>query len=170
MTPVVILGSIVVVPILLIMLLRINAALVFLSLCLGDVLVQFLSKDTGAFVSLYSARLPAQAANPSTNTINIALISLPAILTALFMIRSIHSKSRLVLNIFPAIGVGLLAALLIVPLLSSGLSHNIFATSFWRQANRAQALIVGGSALTCLVVIWLQRPKTPKHKSGKHQS
>jgi len=57
---------------------------------------------------------------------------------------------------------------LVVPLLSPGLSHNIVDASLWSQITRAQDLIVSASALVCLLVLWLQRPKTGDKKHHKH--
>jgi uncharacterized membrane protein YuzA (DUF378 family) len=80
------------------------------------------------------------------------------------MIRTVHRGPRLVINILPAAGVGLLGVLLVVPLLPVDLSNNILTSSIWGQVQNAQDLIVGASAVVCLLVLWLQRPKT----GGKH--
>lgn len=150
------------------MVLRINAALVFLSLCLGAVLVQFVAGDTNSFLAMFSSSHTAQSVAASGNSaVKLGLLLLPVILTAIFMIHTVKG-SRLVLNILPAAGVGLLGGLLVVPLLSAGLSHNIVNSSLWGQAQRAQDLIVGLSAVVCLFVLWLQRPKTGEDKHGKH--
>ena len=172
MTPSVILGAIVLVPLLLLMLLRVNATLVFLSLCLGDVLVQFVAGDASSFMSL----LKSTHATPVTDTVasgnnlvRLVLLLLPVLLTTLFMIKTVKG-AKLALNVLPATGVGLLGGLLVVPLLSAGLSHNIIASPLWLQVTRAQNLIVGSSALICLLVLWVQRPKTGggDEKHGKH--
>jgi hypothetical protein len=167
-TPVITLAAIVLVPVILLMVLRVNAALVFLSLCLGDVLVQFVAGDTGNFLTRHANQIPQQAANTGNNTIKLVLLLLPVVLTAVFMIRTVRGHGRLLLNILPAAGVGLLGGLLVVPLLSPGLSHNIVNSSLWSQVTRTQDLIVGASAVVCLLVLWLQRPKTGGHKRGKH--
>ncbi|MDB5185039.1 MAG: hypothetical protein JWN38_847 [Candidatus Saccharibacteria bacterium] len=159
MTPNIILAAIVLVPVVVLMALRINAALVFLSLCLGNVLVQFVADDANWFVSLVGAAKAGSSVASGNNLIKIILLLLPTVLTAVFMIRTVHGKARLALNILPAAGVGLLGGLLIVPLLSAGLSHNIVGSSVWHQVSMAQDLIVGVSALICLFVLWLQRPK-----------
>jgi hypothetical protein len=151
------------------MVLRINAALVFLSLCLGDVLVQFVAGDTNSFLNLFSSSQHIQAVASSGNLTKLVLLGLPVLLTAIFMIHTVKG-SRLILNILPAVGVGLLGGLLVVPLLSAGLSHNIIDSSLWQQAQRAQDLIVGASAIICLFVLWLQRPKAGHDdKHGKHR-
>ncbi len=173
MTPAIILASIVLVPVVLLMVLRVNAALVFLSLCLGDVLVQFVADDANSLLSLLgSSRAAAVTATgavaPSNNIAALILLLLPVLLTTIFMIHTVKG-ARLVLNVLPAAGVGLLGGLLVVPLLSAGLSANIVVSPLWVQATRAQTLIVGASALICLFVLWMQRPKTGGDgKHGKH--
>ncbi|PIZ61983.1 hypothetical protein COY17_03225 [Candidatus Saccharibacteria bacterium CG_4_10_14_0_2_um_filter_52_9] len=167
MSPEVILGAMVLIPSVALIFLRSNATLVFLSLCLGDVLVQFVTPDANSFLELFSAKVPAGFDSDNDN-VKIALLLVPALLTALFMIRSVHGKFRLLLNVFPAAGVGLLGTLLVVPLLAPGLSHNIVDTSLWSQLQRSQNLIVGHTTLVCLLVLWLQRPKKPHRKHSKH--
>jgi hypothetical protein len=163
----IILGAIVLVPVVLLMILRVNAALVFLSLCLGDVLVQFVAGDANSFTTLFSSSHAAQSFASSNSGFKLILLLFPVVLTAIFMIRTMKG-ARLMLNILPAAGVGLLGALLVVPLLSPGLAHNIIDSSLWAQAKRAQDLIVGGSALACLLALWLQRPQGSSDKHGKH--
>src|SRR5665213_947093 len=168
MSPAVILAAIVLVPVVLLMVLRVNAALVFLSLCLGDVLVQFISPDANSFFSFLSSARVTSNVSASSQTVRLVLLLLPVVLTAVFMIRTVRGSARLLLNALPSAGVGLLGALLVVPLLSAGLSHNIVHSGLWDQVQRAQDLIVGTSALVCLLVLWLQRPKTGgEGKKGK---
>lgn len=166
-TPTLTLAGLVLIPVAILMLLRINAALVFLSLCLGNVLVQFVAKDTITYLTLHSNQLPAQAANANDSTVKLILLLLPVLLTTIFMIRTVNGRSHLILNALPAIGVGILGALLVVPLLSPGLAHNIVASSLWSDIKKSQDVIVGASALVCLIVLWLERPKTGL-KKGKH--
>lgn len=166
MSPEVILGLIVFLPVIVLMLLRINAALVFLSLCLGNVLVLFVAPNTGEYLSNL-AKYGVEATAPPNNTVRIALLLIPAILTAIFMIRTVNGRSRLLLNALPALGVGLLAALLVVPLMTPGLQFNVVNSDLWAEVQKFQDAIVGISAVVCLFVLWLQRPKTGE-KHGKH--
>lgn len=169
MTPETVLIAIVTLPVLALMALRINAALVFLSLCLGDVLVQFVAPDANEFLQLFSAHVP-KGVDTGNDNVKIFLLLLPVVLTAIFMIRTVRGRGRLALNLLPALGVGMLGGLLVVPLLPAGLSHNIVNSDLWNQAQKAQDLIVGVSALICLFVLWLQRPKTGgEEKHGKHK-
>ncbi len=162
------LAALVLIPLALLLFLRVNATLVFLSLCLGNVLVQFVASDTVDTLALHANKIPHQAANIGSNTVKLALLLLPVALTTIFMIRTIHGQGRLLLNVLPAAGVGLLGALLVVPLLPPGLSHNVAHSTLWAQAIRLQDLIVGMSALVCLLVLWLQRPKSGEGKHHKH--
>lgn len=169
MTPEITLGAIVIVPVVILMFLRINATLAFMSLCLGDVLVQFVSPDANQFLALFSAHVPKGVDN-GDDFIKLILLLLPLVLTAIFMIRTVHGNARLLLNLLPAAGVGLLGALLVTPLLPSDLSQHIIGSSTWNQLLRLQDLIVGASALSCLLVLWLQRPKaghSKKHGKSK---
>lgn len=168
MTPQATLGLIVLAPVVLLMLARINATLVFLSLCLGDVLVQFVAPDANSFLQLFSAHVPA-GIDTGNDNVKLILLLLPVVLTAVFMIKTVNGSLKLLLNILPAAGVGLLGALLVVPLLPPGLSHNIVHSSLWDQLQKAQNLIVGASALTCLLVLWLQRPQTGRKHGKKHK-
>jgi hypothetical protein len=167
MSPDVILAAIVLVPVVLLMFLRINAALVFLSLCLGSVLVQFIAPDAYTFLTLFSAHVP-KGLDEGNDTIKLILLLFPVVLTAVFMIKTVRGKTKSALNLLPAAGVGLLGGLLVVPLLPPGLSHNIINSSSWAEVAKAQDLIVGASALVCLFVLWLQRPKTGHDKHDKH--
>ncbi len=164
MSPELILGLIVLGPVALLLLLRVNATLVFLSLCLGDVLVQFTANDAGSFLTTFSGSHTVTSITTSNSNIKILLLLFPVVLTTIFMIRTVQGTSRLLLNALPAAGVGLLGALLIVPLLPPGAAHNIIGSSLWDQVQKAQVLIVGASALVCLLVLWLQRPKAGKRR------
>ena len=85
------------------------------------------------------------------------------------MIRTVRGKGRLVLNVLPAVGVGFLLALLIVPLFPGGVHHDIVTSSTWKEFEKLQDIVIGSSALLCMFVLWIQRPKTGEEKHGKHK-
>jgi hypothetical protein len=158
------------VPIVAIMVLRINAALVFMALCLGSVLTQFVAEDAGWLMTLAAPNVPA-AGSVTESMVKLCLLLLPPLLTAIFMIRTIRGSGKMFLNLLPAVGVGLLAALLAVPMLPAATALNILASPIWQEVVKLQDLIVGSSALLCLFVLWLQRPKTGgEGKHGKHHA
>ena len=160
--------AIIVIPVLVILWLRINATLLFLSLCLGAVLTTYVADDAGWLMSLFADDVP-QAGSLTEASIKLILLLFPVVLTGVFMVRTVHGHGRLALNVLPALGVGLLGALLAVPFLPPGTAGTITSSSLWSEIAKLQDFIVGMSALLCLFVLWLQRPKTGhEHKKGKH--
>lgn len=167
MTPDIVLALIVVTPLALLTLLRVNAALVFLSLCLGVVLVQYVAGDTSSFLDFVG---DSTEYTFTDDILKIILLLVPVVLTTIFMIRTVRGNTKLLLNALPAAGVGLLGALLIVPLLPPDLADEIISSSLWSEVERSQSLIVGASAGVCLLVLWMQRPKAGgEGKHGKHK-
>ena len=169
MDPAVILGAIIVLPIVVLTLLRINAVLVFLTLCLGSVLVQFISKDTQSLIGFVRTQ-STQNVNVDNPTMKLVLLLLPTALTALFMIGTIKGKFRMILNVIPAAGVGVLLALLGVPLLPAGISHSVMTSPLGQDGQKFQNIIVGVTAVASLITLWLERPKSghSSHKKSKH--
>ncbi len=154
------------VPIIILMALRINATLVFLSLCLGNLLVQFVGNDANSVISLASK---AGAHSTNQTYVKIGLLLLPVMLTAVFMIKSVRGP-KLLWNILPAVGFSLVFVLLLVPLLPAGEAATLTRSAPWGQFVRSQTLIVGASTLICLLFLWMQRPhhSSEKGKHGKH--
>lgn len=99
----------------------------------------------------------------STSVMKLVLLLFPAVFTAIVMVHTVRG-TKLLLNTLPAIGVGCLSALLVVPLLPSGTAHAITDSALWHQAIRLQDLIIGISALISLLTLWLQR----SHQGGDH--
>lgn len=166
MTPLVLFGLLVLVPVALAMLLRVNAAVLFMSLCVGEVLVQYVANDTGSFVTTFAGH----NGSISNSTIRLVLLLVPPVLTAIFMFHSVHGSTKLFFNIFPAIGVGLLTALLVKPLLSPTFQQTLERSSLWHQFSQAQTLVISVSALFSLLFLWLQRHGSNEHKHGsKHR-
>lgn len=160
MSPDVWLLIILAVPVLLIMLLRANGALVFLSACLGAVLLNYVGPDAGTFTRDFVTAL-------NGNNLKLALLLLPVVLTTVFMIKTVRG-SQLAFNFLPALGTALLLALLAVPLLPASFAINVVTSSTWHQLRNLETLIIGASAVVCLMFIWMQRPKSHDDKHGKH--
>jgi hypothetical protein len=152
-------------PVVILTILRVDAALVFLSLCLGYVLVQFVSYDA---VSLVTSIFP-HASSLSDNTVKLIFLLLPAVLTIIFMFHSV-SGTRVILNFLPALGVGLLGVLLLEPLLSSGTRVALESSSLWHNFQQAQTLIVGASSIVSLLFLWMHRKQGHHGKSSRHHS
>lgn len=148
-------------PIAALTLLRINAVMVFLSLCLGAVVLQFVGGEATSMVTLFSSK----AGSVSGSTLRIGLLLLPAVLTSVFMVFSVHGRTKLLLNLLPAAGVALLALFLVVPELAPSLRESIESEQLWTQLWRMQALLVGLSAMVSVVALWMQRKRGPARRS-----
>ncbi len=150
------------VPVLALLVLRANAALVFLSMCLGYTVGRLLGGDISAF---------ADTLMPGLGRLNmqLGLIAIPALLTALFYTRSVKGM-RALSNIVPALAVGCLAVALVVPLLGPPVSAAVMALPLWQTFARLESLAIGGGAAASLLFLWLQRPVAGKKSDDKRGS
>ncbi len=164
MNPLILAIAIVAIPIVVLTVLRINAAIVFLSLCLGEVLVMFVSTDATSTVGILNS-----TGRADTGMVSFGLLMVPAILTAFCMIGTVKGKLTQALNILPAIAVGALALLLAKPLFSTAMQSGIESTVVWEQLQGLQTIIVSASALISLFFLWIQRPKSGGGKAGKEE-
>lgn len=162
MTPTGLAIAIVALPAVVLTALRINATLVFLSLCLGQVLVLFVSQDVASTVGILMSN-----GSTSPMLVSIGLLTIPAILTAFCMIGTIKGRVKQVLNLLPALSVGALGLLLVMPLLSAGLQSGIESTPVWEQVKGLQTIVVGASAIISLFFLWVQRPSGKLVEEGK---
>lgn len=159
MSPDVVLLVLIGAPAILLMALMANASLVFLSVCLGAVLLQMVGSDANDFFNAFLPKL-------SGNNLQIALLLLPVVLTTVFMIRTVKG-GKWAFNLLPALGCGFLLTLLLVPLLPSGEAYALRHSTVWNQVQDLQSLVIGASALLCLLFLWMQRPKHHDEKHGK---
>lgn len=158
-----IVAGIVVVPALILLKLRSNAALAFLSLCLGAVLAQVMAGDAGTLFKSFSA-------NNSAAGINIAALILllaPALAASIITIRSVKSRHFLV-QLLPALGVGLIGLLLAKPYLSPDLQNQLSQSAVYSSIFKFEELTLGVCALLSLLIIWLQRPMPANSKWSRH--
>ena len=151
MAPLILLAALVLGPALVAVLFRVNAAILFMSLCVGELLVQNVSSDTVMILTSASAK----TSSVSQSTVELALLLTPVILTVVFMFHSMHG-SKSILNIAPALGFGLMSALLVKPLLSHGFQKTLEHTNVWHQILQAQTFIVAISAVLALLFLWMQ--------------
>jgi len=133
--------------------LRINASLVFLSLCLGAVLVQYVGTEANDLIGLISPH----AGSASDSTVKFALLLAPAAVTSLVTIFSVHGHLKNVVNLLPAVAAAALLVLLAVPALPPGLSHSLQHQQSWHYLSSFQAMVVAAGAVVSLGFLWTQR-------------
>lgn len=148
-------------PVLLAFFLRVNPTLVFASLLSGFMLAQFMTKNAGLVLNIVA---PHAQTDQYTQ---IGLFIAPLILTLLLARRSSHSKLLLVQPI-ALVSSGLLLAALLQPLLPGGLQAQFLHTTIGNSIHSARDLIVGGSILANLVVIWFGHSSSSAGHSKKH--
>lgn len=149
-------------PVLLIYLTGANAALVFLSLCLGYVLYAFDSHNALSAINSLHSHNGIPHLKTSSISINLALLLVPAIISIIVQLKSVRG-SRKLLNLIPALFCGLLTALIVVPALPSSLANEIAKTSYWTKLTSNQGPIVGLGAAISLVFFSL----SSKHRSKR---
>lgn len=140
-------------PFLILTVLRINAAMVFLSLCLGYVLVELVAKDTNSLIKF----LTPSTGSLSETTWHLIILLTPVVLTSVLMLFSIKDRWKGVLNVLPAAAASVLLVLLTVPLLTPGLRYALESEALWRQLNKAQAFTITVGAFISLLFLWTQR-------------
>lgn len=145
-------------PLIVITILRINAAMVFLSLCLGYVLLELVAKDADSLITF----LAPQAGSLSQTSWQLGVLFAPVVLTCIIMIFSVKGRIRVLLNVLPAAATSVLALLLAIPLLTPGLRYAIQSEQLWQQISRGQAAVVGAGAVISLLFLWMQRRGSKK--------
>ena len=143
-------------PVALLYIFKVDASIIFLTLCMGFVLVEFIASNT---ISLITAFYP-NAGQLGYSTTKIILLLLPSVLTMIFMFNSISGSKRL-FNILPSIVVGLLLILLLQPMLPESINKTILASNYWAEYQKFETFIIGGGSLFCLALVWTNRK--PKH-------
>ena len=146
-------------PLILLFILRANAAAVYLSLCLGFVLYFFDSHNA----STAAGSLPVHLKSTSL-AVNLLLLLGPAVLTMLFMLHSVHGSKKK-LNLIPAAFCGLFTALIVVPALPPSIANGILSTSYWHNLSKYQGAVVGIGAVVALAFFWLfsKKKEAKKH-------
>lgn len=166
MTYLILLAALALVPLLAIMLLRVNGAVAFMSLCVGSVLVSYTSSDVNAVVG----SLSVHSVLSTYQWVQIGLQVVPFILTILFTRGSVHGSKRFT-NVLPALASGLLFALLITPLFPANVQRQLHALNIWHQLSNAQtAVVLGGAAFSLLFLLFTHRGHgaEDKKKHSKH--
>src|SRR5690349_8354334 len=96
--PLIILGALILLPLVFSFVLRVNAGILFLALCAGSVVSQFVGNDT---IQIVDSFFPRSNSEITTSVTLIVLLLLPAVMTIIFMRRSMTGTKTLV-NLLPA--------------------------------------------------------------------
>lgn len=140
--------------------LRINAVMVYLSVCLGAVMVRYVASSANSLLGW----IAPHASPVASSTLQLATFLLPVIATCVFFLFSVKGHFKALMNLIPATAASALGVLIAVPLLPSSVRFDIQDQALWTQLTGLQALLVGLSALYILFALWSQR----RHGHGGH--
>jgi hypothetical protein len=157
-----ILAAFVLGPLLLTFLLKSNAALSFLALCAGFVVISFAGSDLQNLTGQLNFSI-------DSSLVNLFLLILPFVLTLLITRKSFSKKGGLVLHGLIALCAGALLALIGIPLLSESVRANFANSDFWTNLQKIQASVVGAGVFLSLVVLWAKNLKKSSVKDKKHK-
>ena len=157
-----VLAAIIALPIVLTFILKSNPRLGFLSLCVGALLQFYAGSEVIKNLGDNNVNFA------SDSTVMIVLGLTPFILNLFFTRGSLKNRSKTIVQIIPLAATGFLAAIIIVPYLSSPLGPNITELKFWIELDKYKGAIIAIGALTSLASYWLSAGKTRKAEK-KHK-
>ncbi len=164
MNPLIVMSALAIVPLLLILVTRANASVIFLSVCAGSLISKYLSDD---IMQLFVSFVPS--ANDTLQAImHIVIFLIVPLLTIVFM-RGGMPGSKALVNLVPAVATSLVIMLLTVPLLPENALFDVTALSAWSVAERYQSFIVGVAAFTSMVLLWTTQHPSRARKRGRHK-
>lgn len=138
---------------------RVNAVYLFAAVAGGSLLARYLGYDAGLALGMVGRQ-------PVMPYAGLAILLLPAVLTLLFMRRTM-AKSRLVLSLLPIILISLMLAVIALPLVPPALQSQIKNDKYILQLASYQNLIVGAaSAATMALMLLGYRHKEDKKGKG----
>lgn len=139
-------------PVIVLLLLRANAALVFAALCIGFTVTHYVSAHE------ISSSLAPYIGPAHDNHLQLVFAFLPAVIALVATFRSqAKGLTGLITNAFPALGVGFLTIALSLPFLAGELRADIITSSLWNTALNLQAPIIGFAALASLILLVAKR-------------
>jgi len=147
-------------PLVITFLLRSNAALSFLALCVGFVV------STSAIGDLKHLLSEANL-SVTDSTLATILIVAPLVIT-LLLTRRAHTRGfKFWLQLAIALCAGGLLALSLGPVLNTSGQFDITTSRFWGDLQKIQSEVIGGGALLSLLLIWskaLKKKPSKRHK------
>ncbi len=152
------LGAMILGPMAVALLLKSNAALSFMALCAGSVVVNY----GGADIS--SAIKQAGLGPYSTSAVELVLLVTPLAITLLLTRKAVAKRSKYYFQAVAAICAGGLLALSAVPLLTQTMQTSFATSEIWLNLQKVQAAVVTIGALASLLLVWFAGFKHSKFK------
>lgn len=156
MIPLIVFGAIVGAPVLLALIMRVNAVYLFMSVCAGYLLQLSLSGSVDLLVATFLR---------DSNSLVIAraaLFALPIVLS-LFFLRKTMRKS-FIFQIIPMIFSGLMFGLLLLPLLTDSFSQSVYDAQYGSSIRQSGDLVTALAVASNMILAYMLFKHTGKHK------
>lgn len=160
MNTLIILGAIVGMPILLALVLRVNAVFIFLAVATGALLSQYISDDASLVLTSFFTRVSVD------QYVKLGLLILPLILTLLILRKSM-SPAQFPLHVVPLIVTCAAFATLVISNLPGGVQHNISSDHYGHISMSSQNVLIAAASVLTLVLAFITGGHKSKSK-GKH--
>lgn len=147
-------------PLLLVLFLRTNAAILFFVLTGAVTLQSYLDKDVASFAgSIFGG----------TNTKAVSLVLLVApFLVAAIAFRHTVPKKMLFFHLLLSIGVGMSLVYIVPQFLPPGTLATIVQSDAFTSLNPYTSLVIAGSFLASVLLLWSSHPRRDHHKKHGH--
>lgn len=147
------------IPLLLVIFLRTNAALLFFVITAASTLQTYLDKDVTGFAS---AIIPGR----DSHVVPIVLLVVP-FAAAAFAFRRTVTPKMLPIHLLLALLVGLSAAFMSSQFLPQSVAISIKTSQYYGYVQPYSSVVIAGAFLLSVVLLWLSHPKhLPAHKHG----
>ena len=147
-------------PFLLVLFLHTNAALLFFVLTGAATLQTYLDKDVASFAG---SLLPGQ----NTQAISLGLFIIPFAVAAVAF-RGTVSKKMLFFHLLLSLSVGLSLVFIVPQFLPGGVVATIRASEPYSVLQPFTSIVIAGSFLASVAVLWFSHPKHEAHKKRSH--
>ncbi len=145
-------------PLVITYLLKSNAALGFLALCVGVVLSDFMAGDAQSFLQHFNYWL-------DISRIGIILLVAPPLITLILARHNLGKFPRSLGQLVVALCLGGVLAIEAMPMLNT-INYNYASTQTWSDLAKAQSYLVGIGSVGSLLLVWLGNLR-PHRKHGR---
>jgi len=151
---------VIIIPFLLVLFLRTNAAILFFVLTGAATLQTYLDKDVSSFAG---SILPGS----NVQTISLGLFVFPFIVAAIAF-RGTVSKKMLVFHLLLSLCVGLSLVFIVPQFLPPGVVDTIHDSGPYKSLQPYTSIVIAASFLASVAVLWFSHPKSKSHKKHGH--
>lgn len=156
MVPLILFGAIIGAPVLLALVMRVNAVFIFMSIGAGYLLQMSLSDSVDLLVATFIR------GSDSLTIARIALLVLPVLLT-LFFLRKTMGRS-LIFQFIPLLFSGMMLGVLMLPLLTPGFSQSVYNSQYGGSIRSSSDLVTAITVASNMILAYMLLKSPRSHK------